>query len=1682
MANDKVTKARDYFSGIQASEVLKRVYSISREKSDKDNVQFGEVPHEALPYPFGAEVGFRMLGVMGSSMSTDSKGFMTDLLTDTTSRYSGISEELKAAGITMADVLAAELTALKMTSPEKYNSFSNQLSDSKVLSNFSHDMLYKRGQEIDQSNPTKYQSSRAAYSDLSDKETGMLGFLSNTDREDVQFDAAGVRAFQGGLNKQFDNDFRNKLVIGGVGKPLHLWTFPVEMSRGVAEIAGEFVYDPIRPAKALAKVGKAAIKAAGGAIADKVKSEVDEFKAGHEKRTEKVHRFTEGLNKSYPPLSTVLSNIGNRVTTLFDDMTTPDPASRGYDNTMWDLYDAGSDEDPPEPEQIDQFNARIVDYNAAYGESRVLDPNSVEGKVGGFFGPRAGAVVADYSDNIETFISRINGKLGQEEFTQALFEGNVVEEKEIVDSYLENKKMYTRVGDMWGNYAKRREKARRTYWDPNASIFDKLVATYDFHFQAFGAELIGAHGGNLIKLWRNSAHALLDAPLKGAADIVGVPEDITRNAGKWADFMLFNDELVKELIPDLLFGVVGKGALKMASTSGTYAKLFPNHANYLKHKKAIDLAKVSFTTTVDDNLKNLNDYHQLPTADPFVWVPEFANKHLLTKANGAVNALNQVIRHSNDVATTGRTVERLESLFGSAKKLAKSDPVLKKSIDDLAEGYRNQLKKVGKLREDIIPGINAFTKGRKRSKANTTEALDTELRSKIEDHRKMLSDLRSRTEDLDVDLEKRFGIERAIMGKDKSVVDDIAIDVFEHGEDELFTNLWGVHNSVAGAKRRERLIHERLTDPELTGKISAPTRELMQDDLMFSQAKRDIIDVEEAATRINKADKFIDDFSTKEKLEFYRSRLGSLRDQHGINLNPEDMNKLEGAFESLLKDKGSMRTKRVFNDLSELMEISPIDDDVLRELMLTKGYTPAEMTKQFMEIMSTYGKALGHWGRTVKGLKKIIADDPEAMKIFEANKHRIKVTTLEKALSKLVALEGVRRGAMILQVATAVRNMATQFGVIAVDMVDNALAGLFQSTASLRPEPFITSMKDNANIVKGVLNAMKPGSRKKLAAYLDNTPKALIHKTKLFSGTFMEGTQEFQIMRFFSAPNRLQENFFRHAAFESKLRSIQQAKGFKYGDPFDVNKVSIPDIEKAIEHSLRMTFAADPKTPAIRHGIKALVNLGLPTMVMPYPRFVIGNAIPFLYRHSPLGLLSMMGETTLKNFANPKILKKNSRIAAEATSGMLMFEMAVHMRNSENAGEQYDEFVDPKSGKTFEFKAFNPFATYLLFADFFSHPTKYTRGNFLAKMSESILGVGRIDGALLFTDALRGTESKDFLEKTVPKIAGQYLASFTTGFKTIKDIKSVWDPEENVAREHRTRMKWGWYRDKVSPMFDILVNPIVENIPGASKLLDKRQLTIQDGNLYRTDPTVDLVIPTEGMKVPFTDAVLTDLKVENIGGIVKQFSGMNSKFKPAVTAEFDRLGLGKPDFSIRVGLPQVEYEITKLASAILPAILLDTIESEEYRKAGELSASGTENTAAKTIMLKAVLDENKSVIKRQYLIDNPADNILLNIHEADRWLKRAVQRETNLDIWEVEKKMRENGLISRDAIRSEIGNEMPLADVYTSKLPQEKQDRIKAIRDGWRTANEELIFNLKSKSDIYNYFTAPGGTNSRNVN
>lgn len=552
-------------------------------------------------------------------------------------------------------------------------------------------------------------------------------------------------------------------------------------------------------------------------------------------------------------------------------------------------------------------------------------------------------------------------------------------------------------------------------------------------------------------------------------------------------------------------------------------------------------------------------------------------------------------------------------------------------------------------------------------------------------------------------------------------------------------------------------------------------------------------------------------------------------------------------------------TKRLFVRVAEALDTGEIIPEDLPGILKKYNLSPREFGSLYKETITTAGRELKTLSDLAKRIKKIL---PEAdMPTRSASLWDLTREVYRRA-------DNLRRGAMVSQLSTAVRNTISQTGRYTLQVFDDFLTGIGEITTGSKTfrQGFTPALED----VMALFRRMSPQARKEVESILKEFP---LEGARLINTPVGDVTLGNKVVNTLNIVNRTQEYFFRKMMFDARVRSEMLRRGIA---PELASQIPEEVIRSAVDQALTVTFAKSHF-----NTVTQLYNR-FPFMTALGPPFIrfLQNSLKFMWDFSPAGITSLFRPSMLRKLASGD--REALSVVSKSVLGTMMMASGTAIRNSEYAGEKWYELkvLDDQgkdTGQRVDTRAFGPFTFYLMVGEYMKNPENVTLKDFILATT----GVGRIEGISLpiidiLEPSLRGDSETAF--KKFKQVISNWISGFTVPFRMISDF--IGD-EQALVRDKEEYPILG------SAMANI---PFVqENLPSQPSLLEgddlKREYTVLrqlSGMTIKTknfvEKEIDRLRIKPGDLFPKTGVnKLDDLVIRRVGSMMERFDEVLSE-------------------------------------------------------------------------------------------------------------------------------------------------------------------------------------------------------------
>jgi len=361
--------------------------------------------------------------------------------------------------------------------------------------------------------------------------------------------------------------------------------------------------------------------------------------------------------------------------------------------------------------------------------------------------------------------------------------------------------------------------------------------------------------------------------------------------------------------------------------------------------------------------------------------------------------------------------------------------------------------------------------------------------------------------------------------------------------------------------------------------------------------------------------------------------------------------------------------------------------------------------------------------------------------------------SIVKGMGMFRRLENIRRGLLVSQVATSMRNAMTQVGNLKMAMVqeinDRAIKATFQGTGVLTGNKYLKAYGDSIHPVrsfamtidtlqelaaripvprpsavseKGLRGAVVDSWRKEGTDIVTNILKKHAKQGDLLTSSFNSDIAATVAARagrgkanrivdraldgmevtanVLNTLNRFQEHVFRRGVFRAELGRQMEMNPLKIGkktyttlEQLEADDLlgSIPQlaVKRAVEKSLDMTWAKNFDKESAVAPFISLINR-VPVLSWFMPfPRFVANSIQWQLEHSPLGVARYFSPQQRANLAAGDISGITKTMA-----GTTLFFAALDLAKSEYATGKWYLFKNPATGEMVDIRPYAPFAAY----------------------------------------------------------------------------------------------------------------------------------------------------------------------------------------------------------------------------------------------------------------------------------------------------------------------------------------------------------------------------------------------------
>lgn len=541
-------------------------------------------------------------------------------------------------------------------------------------------------------------------------------------------------------------------------------------------------------------------------------------------------------------------------------------------------------------------------------------------------------------------------------------------------------------------------------------------------------------------------------------------------------------------------------------------------------------------------------------------------------------------------------------------------------------------------------------------------------------------------------------------------------------------------------------------------------------------------------------------------------------------------------------------------------------------------------------------------------------------------------------------LDNIRRGLLVSQIATAMRNNTAQVGRVGMNTLVQAFDDVLNRTFNPLRKAFgketvpVDYTKSFGLLMNLTTNKKKAKELTEfLTKYYVNESDRLFTKyasevaDSSKSKVLKSGQKIVDGLNFL---NRMQEFWYRRGMFATSIKDTLALKGI------DINKVEInedllkhlkgADIEKAVDDALYFTYAKTPDNKFLKSFVDIANSIPFVTTgIFPFARFM-ANAIEFQFKHSPIGFGMMLRPKEIK-----KIAAGDTTAFSQAMIGSTLLLATIEAkRNGMSEDHKWYE-VETSSGKTIDMRPYFPLTPYLFIADVITRIENGRNWGDPKDILQALTGAQFRAGASLqlvqnVLDGLGGLDTEEKINKFMSDYVSDVLGGFLTPLRMFNDFIEQ-------EQDFRAPVPTGEFKTDT-------INRLKTSIPIVREQFPELESPTREAAPGRPD--------TVG--IPFTD-------IQAPGPLVRQLTGATVREeKNAAEREFDRLGFKRRDILPYSGNAVVDQTRAKYLGPLVEKVIPVIIQSEQYQSS---------SNELKSTILRKTLKEIRSAAN-DYIKEN----------------------------------------------------------------------------------------------------------------
>jgi len=582
----------------------------------------------------------------------------------------------------------------------------------------------------------------------------------------------------------------------------------------------------------------------------------------------------------------------------------------------------------------------------------------------------------------------------------------------------------------------------------------------------------------------------------------------------------------------------------------------------------------------------------------------------------------------------------------------------------------------------------------------------------------------------------------------------------------------------------------------------------------------------------------------------------------------------------------------------------------LADVLSRNNITVNQLSEFFREGIADSARRMQQLSVAKQSLKKIGQDIGEIAKEegFYSN-------LISEYTDVIRSLDNIRRGLMVSQIATAMRNNTAQIGRVMVNTLVQAFDGALNQTFNPIRRAFGAKeqMVDHTKSFRLFMNLTKDKAKaKELTEFL--TKYYINEGDKLFTKYASEVADKSKVKYLkgiqkavdgLNFLNRMQEFYYRRGMFATSIQNALADKGI------DINKIGIgddlldyisaDDVSKAVDDALYFTYAKTPDNTFLKGFVNIMNSVPFfTTGLVPFARFM-ANAMEFQFKHSPFGFGML-----LRSKARNKIAKGDTTELSQAIIGTTLLLATIEAKRKSTSEHKWYE-LETSTGKTVDMRPYFPLTPYMFVADVITRLESGRNWGDAKDILQALTGaqfrVGTgLDWINNFLDGLSGLDTTEKLNKYLADFAYNVLSGFTAPLRMFNDFI---DLQQEFRRPEITGEFW-----------PDLGNKLLMDVPIARERFPEAESPTRAATPGRP----------ETIQIPFTEQQFP-------ATIARQLTGITVREeKNKAEREFDRLGFKTRDILPYSGNQIVDQTRAKYMGPIVEKMIVPFVNSEGYSK------------------------------------------------------------------------------------------------------------------------------------------------------